>query len=302
MNLERFRVKIPERVPAVFYAVFFLASLALFFLMGFPSDSVERRITYEIRRISPVPVFFEEVRLVGLSGVELKNVSVDTRSGLVKLRRVRLGAKILPLVFSDVARISFSADAYRGKATGKVSRDLGQSRILGAEVNISSVESSELSGVFLGDYGVSLSGRIDGTVQFSGDGKEGSRISRVDYGFYSDALSVAVEEIMGVKVGIGYENLSASLQGTANRFETKVEKFSLSNEKFSVESSGKIPSLLRFRKSAPLNLSLDLNLLSEDRKLELLGSFLGRRADGSFSGKISGTLSEPKLEKGDGSL
>lgn len=300
MKIERFRVRIPERLSVVFYVSFFLASLVLFLLLGFPSDSVERRITYEIQSHSPVPVFFGEVKLRGLSGVELKNVSIDTRSGQVKLNRVRLGAEILPLVFSDIARISFSADAYGGKAAGTFSRDLDQGRVLGAEVNITSVESSELSGVFLGDSGVSLNGKIDGTLRFSGDGKEGSRISRMDYGFSSVALSVAVAEIMGMKVGIGYEDLSAALRGTSNRFETRVEAFSLSNEKISIESSGKGPSILKFRKGAELDLSLDLNLFSEDPKLVLLGSFLGRRADGSFSGKIRGTLSEPQLEKENG--
>lgn len=295
-------VRVPENVPPVFYAAVFLFFLAVFLFAGFPGDSVERRIISEIRSRSPVPVFVGEARLRGISSVELKNVGVEVAPGrTAEIEKARIRAGIFSLVFSDVAGISFSLDAYGGRIRGKVSHDLERNAVAGAEVNLNSVEAAGISRLFLADGGISVKGKIDGNIRLSGEEND-SGVSRVDYEFSSDSLSVGIGEIRGMKIGSEYDGLSAELRGASNRFETRVERLFVSNRDFSLESSGKVPSPIRFRKGAGIDLSLNLNLFSDKAKLALLSAFLNPRKDGSFFGKVEGTLSRPKLVRGDGSL
>lgn len=295
-------VRVPENVPPVFYAAVFLFFLAVFLFAGFPGDSVERRIISEIRSRSPVPVFVGEARLRGISSVELKNIGVEVAPGrTAEIEKARIRAGIFSLLFSDVAGISFSLDAYGGRIRGKVSHDLERNAVAGAEVNLNSVEAAGISRLFLADGGISVKGKIDGNISLSGEEND-SGVSRVDYEFSSDSLSVGIGEIRGMKIGSEYDGLSAELRGASNRFETRVERLFVSNRDFSLESSGKVPSPIRFRKGAGIDLSLNLNLFSDKAKLALLSAFLNPRKDGSFFGKVEGTLSRPKLVRGDGSL
>lgn len=295
-------VRVPENVPPVFYAGIFLFFLAVFLFSGFPGESVERRIISEIRSRSPVPVFVGEARLRGISSVELRDVRVEAAPGrTAEIERARIRAGILSLLFSDVAKISFSLDAYGGKVRGKISHDVERNVVSGAEVDLSSVDAAGISGLFLEDGGISVKGKIDGKIRLSGEEKD-SGVSRMDYEFSSGSLSVGIGEIRGMKIGSEYGGLSAELRGTSNRFETRVERLFVSNRDFSLESSGKVPSPIRFRKGAAIDLSLNLNLFSDKAKLALLSAFLNPRKDGSFFGKVEGTLSRPKLVRGDGSF
>lgn len=163
-------VRVPENVPPVFYAAVFLFFLAVFLFAGFPGDSVERRIISEIRSRSPVPVFVGEARLRGISSVELKNVGVEVAPGrTAEIEKARIRAGIFSLLFSDVAGISFSLDAYGGRIRGKVSHDLERNAVAGAEVNLTSVEAAGISRLFLADGGISVKGKIDGNIRLSGE-------------------------------------------------------------------------------------------------------------------------------------
>ncbi len=301
-NIDIRSVRVPENVPPVFYAGCFLFFLAAFLFSGFPGESVERRIISEIRSRSPVPVFVGEARLRGISSVELKDVRVEVAPGrAAEMERARIRAGILSLLFSDVAAVSFSVDAYGGSVRGKVSLDVGRDAVAGAEIKLNSVEAAGISGLFLADGGISVRGKIDGKILLSGEEND-SGVSRMDYEFSSGSLSVGIGEIGGMKIGSEYGGLSAELRGTSNRFETRVERLHVSNRDFSLESSGKVPSPIRFRKGAGIDLSLNLNLFSDKAKLALLSAFLNPRKDGSFFGKVEGTLARPKLVRGDGSL
>ncbi len=294
------RIKIPEKISTSLYVGVFFVFLVIFLLLGFPWDSVEKRVVFEIQSNSPVPVLIGDADIRGISSIELKDVRVilGDREPLV-IDRARVGAGLFSVIFSDDARVSFSVNAYGGKIEGKVSQNKKENKVTSAEVDIISVESSSLSRLFLGGEGISVGGKVDGSIKFLGEGESGG-ISKMEYLISSPSLSIAVEKVRGFEVKEEYKNLSAVLRGTANRFESRVDRFSLSNKQLSLEAEGKAPSLLRFRKGAALDLFVTFRPSPEDVKLALVGSFLGSRGDGSFSGKIQGTLSKPEIVKADG--
>ena len=296
----RTRVKIPEKISVSLYVGVFFAFLLIFLLLGFPWDSVEKRVVFEIQSNSPIPVLIGDADIRGLSSIELKDVRVilGDREPLV-IDRARVDAGLFSVIFSDNAKISFSVNAYGGKIEGKVSQNKKENKVTSAEVDINSVESSTVSRLFLGGGGISVGGKVDGSIKFLGEGESGG-ISKMEYLISSPSLSVVVEKVRGFAVKEEYKNLSAVLRGTANRFESRVERFSLSNKQLSLEAEGKAPSPLRFRKGAALDLSVTFRPSPEDAKLALVGSFLGSRGeDGGFSGKIQGTLSKPEIVKAD---
>ncbi len=290
----------PEKISVRLYAGIFFASLLIFFLLGFPWDSVERRVIFEIQNNAPVPVLIGDADLKGLSSVELRDVRVilGEREPIV-IDRARVSAGLFSVIFSDDTRISFSVNAYGGKIDGKVSQNMKKNKVTSAEVDINSLESSAVSRLFLGNEGISLSGKVDGTVKFLGEGESGG-ISKMEYLVSSPSLSVAVDKVQGFEVGEEYKNLSVVLRGTANRFESRIEKFSLTNPQLLFQAEGKAPSPLRLRKGAALDLSVTFRPPPQDVKLALVGSFLGPPVDGSYSGKIQGTLAQPKIVKGNG--
>ena len=291
----------PEKISVRLYVGIFFASLLIFLLLGFPWDSVERRVVFEIQSNSPVPVLIGDADIKGLSSIELRDVRVviGEREPLV-IDRVRASAGLFSVIFSDDTRISFSVDAYGGSIDGRVSQNIKKNEVKSAEVDISSVESSAVSRLFLGNEGVSVSGKVDGTVKFLGEGESGG-ISKMEYLLSSPSLLIAVDKVQGFGVNEEYGNLSVVLRGTANRFESRVEKFSLANQQLSLQAEGKAPSPLRLRKGAALDLSVTFRPPPEDAKLALVGGFLGSRGDdGTFSGRIQGTLAEPRIVKGNG--
>ncbi|MXZ12737.1 MAG: type II secretion system protein GspN [Candidatus Dadabacteria bacterium] len=299
MNIRN-RIKIPGKISVSAYVGIFLVSLLAFLLLGFPWDSVERRVAFEIQSNSPVPVLIGSTDLKGLSSVELNDVRVLLGDrGTLVIDRARVSAGLFSVIFSDDARVSFSVDAYGGKIDGKVSQNKKKNKVTSAEVDVNSVESSTVSRLFLEGKGISLSGKVDGSVKFLGEGESGG-ISKMEYLVSSPSLSVGVEEVRGFKVKEEYKNLSVVLRGTANRFESRVERFSLTNPRLSLEAEGKAPSPLRFRKGAALDLSVTFRPSPDDKKLALVGGFLSPRGDGSFSGRIQGTLSKPRIVSPDG--
>lgn len=300
MNIKA-KIKMPGKISVPLYVGVFFAFLLIFLLLSFPRDSVERRAVFEIQSNFPVPVLIGDADIKGLSSIEFRDIHVmlGDRGPLV-IERVRVNAGLFSVVFSDDTRVSFSANAWGGKIEGKISRNTKKNKVTSAEVDINSVESSTVSRLFLESGGISVSGKIDGSVKFIGEGESGG-ISKMEYLISSPSLSLAVDKVRGFAVKEEYENLSAVLRGTANRFESRVERFSLTNPRMSLQAEGKAPSPLRFRKGGTLDLSVTLRPSPEDAKLALVGAFLGSKAyDGSFSGKIQGTLLEPKIVRANG--
>ena len=128
--------------------------------------------------------------------------------------RARVGAGLFSVVFSDDARVSFSVNAYGGKIEGKVSQNKKENKVTSAEVDINSVESSTVSRLFLEGEGISVGGKVDGSIKFLGEGESGG-ISKMEYLISSPSLSIAVEKVRGFEVKEEYKNLSVVLRGTA---------------------------------------------------------------------------------------
>ena len=294
------RIKMPEKLSPRLYIGLFFASFLVFLLVGFPRDAVEKRIIFEIQSKSPVPVLIGGAGLRGISSVELRDMRVVVGDGgSLLVDRARVGAGLFSVAFSDEARISFSADAYGGKIDGTFSQNMKKKSLTEGELSISSVESSPVSRIFLGESGVAVTGKVDASVKFLGDG-EGGGISKMEYLISSPSFSIAADNVRGFDIGEKYENLSVVLRGTANRFESRVEKFSVTGPQMSLQAEGKAPSPLRLRKGAALDLSVTFRPPPKDVKLALAGSFLGSSKDGTFSGRIQGTLAEPRIAKPDG--
>lgn len=300
MNIKP-RIKVPEKISTPLYVGVFFVFLLIFLLLGFPWDSVERRAVFEIQSNSPVPVLIGDADMKGLSSVELRDVRVilGDKAPLV-VDRAKVSTGLFSAVFSDDTKVSFSLNAYGGKIGGTISQNRKKNKVTSAEVDINSVESSSVSRLFIGNVGVSVSGKVDGSIKFLGEGESGG-ISKMEYLISSPSLSISVGKVQGFEVKEEYKNLSVVLRGTANRFESRVESFSLTNPQMSLQAEGKAPSPLRFRKGVALDLAVTFKPSPEDTKLALVGGFLGPKgADGVFSGRIQGTLSKPKIVGADG--
>ena len=199
------KIKMPEKISTPLYVGVFFVFLLIFLLLGLPWDSVERRAVFEIQNNSPVPVLIGDADIKGLSSIELRDIRVilGDREPLV-IDKARVNAGLFSVIFSDHTKISFSLDAYGGEIEGKVSQDMKKNRVTSAEVEINSVESSTVSRLFIDSGGVSVSGKIDGSIKFLGEGESGG-ISKMEYLISSPSLSIAVDKVEGFEVKEEYK-------------------------------------------------------------------------------------------------
>ncbi len=290
--------KMPETVPVVFYVAVFLVFLGVFLLLGFPQDSLERRLVFELQKNSPVPVFVGDAQLQGFSSIELKSVRISPEGvEPIRIDRARVSAPLFSVLFSDVVNVTLSADLYEGKVEGNFKVSKNSRQLVSGDVEIDSVDVSFLSNFFSENQnGFSLGGKASGSIELFGD-KEKQGLSKLQYRITSDSATIYLSKIKGIPIKNSFKDVVANISGMANRFETRLENLSLENKDISFSASGKAPSLIRFRKNAPLDLSYTLSPAPGNLKFSFLAFLLGADEDGNFSGEITGTFSEPKFIK-----
>lgn len=280
------------------YSVVFIVFLGIFTFSGFPVESLKMRIISEIKKSSPYDIKISEMHFPGSTQVGFKEVEIQRGRNIVKFDKVLLKPGITDLVTNDVT-IPFAAEGLGGSLNGTLQMSRDDRTLRDLKIRFNGIDASSLSDIFeLNRENLDLKGDIDGNlnVKFA---RAGNRYTaQGNYNFTSDDITISRIKIESFSLP-GYEDLNTVLKGTFDTQKTKIDKLNFRNEDFELSFFGTMPPVWELSQGGKLDLFLNLNLYSNEAKLSFLKAFLSPQSDGTLAAKILGTVSNPRLVKGE---
>lgn len=164
-----------------FHAVIFILLgiflFILFLFIGFPYESLKRRIIGELEAKTPFHYEIEKVRPYPLWGLTFKNVviyaSVDSKKiKVLGIERIRITGSLLPLLWRKVS-LRLWGKILGGTMEGRFSkrREQGELTLLGRDVNLQRIH------ILRDVVGVEMAGILEGKTMFTIGGGDISKQS-----------------------------------------------------------------------------------------------------------------------------
>lgn len=280
------------------YSVVFIVFLGIFTFSGFPVESLKMRIISEIKQSSPYDIEISEMNFPGSTHVGFRDVEIKRGTNVVKFDKVLLRPGITDLITNNVT-VPFAAEGLGGSLTGTLQMTRNDGTLRDLKIRFRGIDASSLTDVFgLNRENLDLKGDIDGNlnVKFARSGN--SYTAQGNYNFTSDDITISSIKIESFSLP-GYEDLKTVLKGTFDTQKTKIDKLNFKNEDFELSFFGTMPPVWELSRGGKLDLFLNLNLYSNEAKLSFLKAFLSPQSDGTHAAKILGTVSNPRLVKGE---
>jgi len=279
--------------------VFFLLFLTLFLYFTFPTEALKKRVVAEIENNTG---FHAEIGDVGISPfLELKikdlNLTKKQKDINIKIDTLELKPSLLSMILSK-KNFPFDAEIGEGKFDGTFVYSSKSNTLDSLSVNLKNVH-TDLVASFIksGKDTPEFDGEIDGKINIIFENKNKQDV-KGNFTFTSKNMSIKKLKF-GELILPSYQNLLVNLNGKIEKNKTLIDELSFKNQDFDLILVGTMPLLWKIRPGGKLDLSLNLNLKSDDAKMGLLQAFMNKQTDGTLSAKIAGTLSKPKFVKGE---
>jgi type II secretion system protein N len=162
-------------------AAYLAAVLAVCLYLGFPSEALRAHVAHRLAAGVPgLSVAVNDIRPALPPGLELKGVRI-ARTGvdLLQMERLRIAPEWLTLV-REITRYRFEGSAAAGEISGTAEvQGRGEQPLVAMQAQWSGVLLERLPAL-QEVYGSRLSGRLEGTLAFSGQGSLSGRIRVAD--------------------------------------------------------------------------------------------------------------------------
>ncbi len=280
-----------------FHAVIFILLGILFFILflyiGFPYDTLKRRITGELEAKTPFLYEIEEVRPYPLSGLTFKNVVIYVLVGSKKVKvlgvdRFRVTLSLPPLLWRKVY-LRLWGEILGGTVEGEVTKrgDKGELMLVGRDVNLQQVN------ILRDAVGVEMAGILRGKTAFTlGEGGVYEQSGTAEFTISEAIVSrLPLPGVAPLRVG-----------GVQGRLELKrgnviIKSLAFSGGDLNGQVLGNIFLNPNFSQSR-LNLRITIKPSAEfDPRYRVLLSLLGRQGqkEGFYAFSLKGTLLHPRL-------
>lgn len=267
----------------------------LFLYLGFPYESLRRRIIGELEAKTPFVYEIEKVLPHPLLGLSFKNAVISSIIGTKKVKvlemeRLRVAISLIQLLRGRTS-LRLWGDTLGGTVEGRLSRSGGQTKLtlLGREMNLRKIQvlrdvvGVEMVGILRGKTTLTLGegdiSRQSGTAEFT-----------VSEGKFSKLPLPGLAPL-----GVGLIQGSLEMKGG----NVIVKRFAFSGGDFNGEVLGNILLDARLSQSR-LNLRITIKPSAQfDPKHRVLLSLIGRRekTEGSYGFSLRGTLGNPQIGK-----
>lgn len=283
----------------IIYLLVFLMFLAVFTVARFPKLELKNSIISVIETKSPRTIVIGDLSFDFPSDVDFKKVNIVLNNDKrVEIDSLRLSPSFFSYLLSESVKIPFTAKLYDGKIEGDIYYSKEDKSVESFTADISSIDSSNLPALLSGNSKLDLNGNIDGYIKYGVDESKNRKDPKVFYSFTSNNLAIKNFEIDKFVFSEEYRDLQLDLRGSIDERLTTIQNLSFENKDFDLSFAGKMPPPWRFKKGGRLDLGMNLTLYSNKAKLALLKAFLSPNTDGSHSGRILGTTSNPRLVTG----
>jgi type II secretion system protein N len=281
----------------VFHAIIFILLVILLFIfflyIGFPYDTLKRRVIGELEAKSPFLYEIEKLRPYPLSGLTFKNVaiyaSVDSkRARVLGVDRFRVTLSLIPLLWRKV-HLRLRGEILQGTVEGGITRrgDKGELQLWGRDVNIQQID-------ILRDVGgVEMAGILRGKTALTlGEGGISEQTGTAEFTISEAMLTrLPLPGVAPLRVG----NIQGQLE--LKRGNILIKRLAFSGGDLSGQVLGNILLNPNFSKSR-LNLRITIKPSAKfDPKYRVLLSLLGRQrqTEGLYAFFLKGTLHHPRL-------
>jgi len=280
-----------------FHAIIFILLVILLFIfflyIGFPYDTLKRRVIGELEAKSPFLYEIEELRPYPLSGLTFKNVaiyaSVDSkRARVLGVDRFRVTLSLIPLLWRKV-HLRLWGEILEGTVKGGITRrgDKGELQLWGRDVNLQQID-------ILRDVGgVEMAGILRGKTALTlGEGGISEQTGTAEFTISEAMLTrLPLPGVAPLRVG----NIQGQLE--LKRGNILIKRLAFSGGDLSGQVLGNILLNPNFSKSR-LNLRITIKPSAKfDPKYRVLLSLLGRQrqTEGLYAFFLKGTLHHPRL-------
>ena len=280
-----------------FHAIIFILLVILLFIfflyIGFPYDTLKRRVIGELETKTPFLYEIEELRPYPLSGLTFKNVaiyaSVDTkRARVLGVDRFRVTLSLMPLLWRKV-HLRLWGQILEGTVEGGITRrgDKGELTFWGRDVNLQHID-------ILRDVGgVEMAGILKGKTALTlGEGGISAQTGTAEFTISEAMLTrLPLPGVAPLRVG----NIQGQLE--LKRGNILIKRLAFSGGDLSGQVLGNILLNPNFSKSR-LNLRITMKPSAKfDPKYRVLLSLLGRQrqTEGLYAFFLKGTLHHPRL-------
>ncbi len=274
--------------------VLFFFFFTLFFYIYFPSDSLKKRISLEIKDRFGLSVDIGTVDISPLANIKIGDLRLtDEGKGTEKpllIDEIKISPSLSSL-FSKGKKASFIAKIEEGSLEGTVDYSGGK-KLDFLEAKLDRVDIKVMESLLKNVEDVpGFGGKVSGEVNVLTD-RKGS--VKGDFRLRSDDLSLSGLKIRNFSLP-DYKSLRSDIKGRINRGRTWIDNLRIESEDFDLVLAGTAPLPWKIKKGT-LDLSVNLELKTGS-KMKFLKAFMKEEEDGTISAKIKGPFRKIRFEK-----
>lgn len=277
------------------YIVFFMVMFFAFLYSSFPKEGIKGLVISQIESNTPYRADLKSASLAPPFSINIKDLKLYRGKGKSQtIDSLTISPSIFSL-FTSSTVVPFKASLEGGEVNGTLAVNKSGSGLDEVDAKVKNVTLDNIM-EFLAesDQSPALSGVLDGTIviDFSPD-------AQGEFDFTVQGFELNNLKVKGIPLP-PLKNLETVFSGNIEDRKTNVEVLNLKGDGIDLQISGTTPLIWEMSNGGVIDLGYRLEITGGDyaKFKGLLSPYLAQQRDGSLGGKIIGTLSNPKFEKG----
>lgn len=274
------------------YMLFFALCFLIFFYSLFPTESIKKRIEYEVRQYTPLTVEISNVNISPVLTLSLKGLLFSMNGDpALSMEQISISPSIYSALGGEI-EFPYKAEIFGGVAKGDVSLDMQNNALKNARIELENIDIGKLVQAINAVSGsrnsnIDIQGSLSGVATYTA-----SPARRGEFSFTSKSIDIKGLKLMSMDLP-EFKKVESSLSGAISESNTTIEKLILNGEDFNIKLNGTIPAPWEFKRSKHVDLILSVK--SSRTLFNILGSRMTEKPDGSKSARIIGSWPNLRL-------
>lgn len=291
----RERLRNSKYAKPFFYIVFFVVVFFVFLYSSFPTEGIKQQVISQITDNTPYQAEVGSAAIAFPFSLKLNDMTIyRSKDNKLKIDSLKVSPSVFSL-FSSSNIIPFKAKLNGGEIKGTLSVNKSGSGLDEIDAEVKRVNVDNLTAFFTGsEDALDLRGALDGNlkVDFSPE-------AAGEFNFTVDGLELDNIMVKGIKLP-SLTGLRSVFSGRIEGRKTNVQELNLVGSGIDLRITGTAPLFWELSKGGVIDLGYRLEITGGEyaKYKGMLSPYLAQQRDGSLGGKIIGTVSNPKFEKG----
>ena len=289
------RLRNSKYAKPFFYTLFFVVAFVVFLYSSFPTEGIKRRVISQITDNTPFQAEIGSASIAPPFSLKIKDMKLyRSKDRVLEIESLTVSPSFFSL-FSSSNIIPFKAKLNGGEIKGTLSVNKSDSGLDEINAEVKHVGIDNLLAFMTGsEEAPELSGTLEGNLKI-----DFAPEALGEFNFTVDGLEVDNLMVKGIKLP-ALKGLQSVFNGNIEGRETNVQKLNLKGDGIDLQITGTAPLFWELSKGGVIDLGYRLEITGgEYAKFKgMLTPYLAQQRDGSLGGKIIGTVSNPKFEKG----